>query len=275
MATAKTVVVTGGAGGMGLAICKRLAKRGSLILADINREKLEQARFQLSREGIEDAEFIECDVSNKKQVEELADAVRKTGVLDSCIHTAAYSPVQQEPRRLLEVNTIGTVNVIDAFYPLMFNGSSMITITSVAGHFWQVDEASAAVFQDAHSPELLDKLMDLLAGDMQKAYPLSKSFCMYYSKQSTARYAKKGARILTLSCGCFTTPMGLADMMGGEYVISSTPIARWGHPDEIAAVVEFMSSEEASYITGVDLLVDGGYDANIRCMQYEQYEMFT
>jgi len=270
----KIQVVTGGAGGMGLAICRRLAKRGSLIVADINKEKLEQARFQLSREGIEDAEYILCDVSDKKQVEALADAVRKKGDLGSCIHTAAYSPVQQEPRRLMEVNTVGTVNVIDTFYPLMFKGSSMITITSVAGYFWQVDEESAAVFQDAHSPALPDKLMDLLEGDLQKAYPLSKSFCMYYSKQSTARYAKKGARIMTLSCGCFTTPMGLADMMGGEYIISSTPLARWGHPDEIAAVVEFMSSEEASYITGVDLLVDGGYDANINCAQYEQYEMF-
>lgn len=270
MAAEKIQVVTGGAGGMGLAICKRLAKRGRLIVVDINKEKLEQARIRLGREGIEDTVFIECDVSDKKQVEALADTVSKTGDLGSCIHTAAYSPVQQEPRRLIEVNSIGTVNIIDTFYPLMFNGSSMITITSVAGHFWQVDEASMAVFKHAHSPDLLDKMMNLLEDNLMKAYPLSKAFCMYYSKQSTARYAKKGARILTLSCGCFTTPMGLADMPGGDYVIGSTPMARWGHPDEIAAVAEFMSSEESSYVTGVDLLVDGGFNANI---YFDQYDM--
>lgn len=280
----KTVqVVTGGAGGMGIAICKRIANRGPLFVADINKDALCRAKALLMKAGFEDVTYVECDISDKSQVEELARAVKQAGDLGSCIHAAAYSPIQQPAKRIFEVNAIGTVRVIDAFYPLMQNGSTMITITSVAGYSHPINEDNENIFANPHDPAFIDKLMGIVSNidsdvvedfgySMQAgiAYSASKSFSMYYSRRCTNRYAKKGSRILTVSCGCFTTDMGLADMAGGSMVTDITPLARWGHPNEVASLVEFLSSEKASYITGSDILVDGGYNAAINYKQYEQ-----
>ena len=267
----KTVqVVTGGAGGMGLAICKRIANRGPLFVVDNDKEKLENAKILLSKAGVDDAEYIHCDISDKAQVEALADSVQRAGNLGTCIHTAAYAPIQQPAQRIIEVNAVGTVNVLDTFFQLMFNGSSMITMTSIAGHMYSVDQDTEVVYDDAHSPEFINRMLELSFHEGGLAYCVSKAFCMYYTKQSTMRYAQKGARIMTVSAGVFTTPMGLADMPGGVPISTAAPLSRWGHPDEIAAVVEFLSSDNASYITGTDLLIDGGYFAAQNFKQHEQ-----
>ena len=266
----KIQVVTGGAGGMGLAICRRIADRGPLFVVNSTQENLDRAKMILGREGIEDVTYVKCDISDLEQVKALAEQVRYAGEVGNVIHTAAYSPAQADGKRILEVNAIGTVNILDTFYPLMYPGSTMTTITSIAGYMWPDSEETLAIFDEPHSPDFLDKLVDLSCGEGNLAYPISKSFCMYYTKQNTLRFARKGARINTVSAGCFTTPMGLADMMGGEMITNDTALGRWGNPDEIAAVVEFITGDAASYVTGTDILVDGGYRANANYKQYGQ-----
>lgn len=260
-------VVTGGAGGMGLEICKRIAKRGHLFVVDINQESLDRAKCILLNEGIEDATYVQCDISDKAQVESLAQAVKKMETLGSCIHTAAYAPVQETGKRIVEVDAMGTLYMIDTFFELMTKGSSMITVASIAGHALPISDAIKSIFSDAHAPEFFDRIMACSKSDnphmeSAKAYCFSKAFNMHYTKQSAKRFAGKGARILTVSAGIFTTPMGLEDMPGGVRVLNDLPLGRWGYPDEIAAVIEFLSSDEASYITGTDILVDGGYRAS-------------
>ncbi len=271
VAYGKTIqVITGGAGGMGLAICKRIANRGPLFVVNSTQEKLDRAKILLIREGIEEVTYVKCDISDLEQVKVLADQVRYAGDVGSVIHTAANSPVQADAKRILEVNAIGTVNIMDIFYSLMFPGSTMTTITSIAGYMWPVSEETLKIFDEPHSPDFLEKLHNLSCKESNLAYPISKAFCMHYTKQNTLRWAKKGARINTVSAGCFTTPMGLADMIGGEMITGETALGRWGNPDEIATVVEFISSEAASYITGTDIVVDGGYRANSGYKQYDQ-----
>ena len=222
----------------------------------------------LSNEGIDDVTYVKCDISDAEQVEKLVDQVRYAGDVGSVIHTAAYAPVQTDAKRIFEVNAIGTINVLDAFYPLMFQGSTMTTITSIAGYMYTPEEEALRIFDHPRSEDFLDKLIELADEESNLAYPISKCFCMHYTKRNTLRWAKKGARVNTISAGCFTTPMGLADMPGGEWVTDTTPLGRWGHPDEIASAIEFLISDQASYITGTDILVDGGFRAN---SVYEQY----
>ena len=266
----KIQVITGGAGGMGLAIGKRLANRGTLFVVDNAQENLARAEKLLLKAGIEDAVYVTCDIGDLEQVKALAEQVRIAGDVGSVIHTAAYSPAQASARRIIEVNAVGTVNVLDTFYSLMIPGSSLTTITSIAGHLWPDDQDTLDVFDEPHSTDFLEKLLELASDESNFAYPVSKAFCMHYTKQNTTRWARKGARINTVSAGCFTTPMGLADMAGGEMIIESTPLGRWGNPDEIAAVIEFLTSDDASYITGADILVDGGYRAGSGYKQYGQ-----
>ncbi|MBS7525300.1 SDR family oxidoreductase [Fusibacter paucivorans] len=267
-------VITGGAGGMGLEICKRIANRGHLFVVDINQESLDRAKRLLMSEGIEEATYIQCDISDRAEVEALAAAVEKAGTLGSCIHTAAYAPVQETGKRILEVDAIGTINMIDVFFDLMVKDASMITVASIAGHALPVNDAIKNIFSNAHAPDFFDNMMACCKSDdprmeAAKAYCFSKAFNMHYTKQCTKRFAGKGARILTVSAGIFTTPMGLADMPGGARVLNDLPVGRWGYPDEIAAVIEFLSSDEASYITGTDILVDGGYRASQDTTQLE------
>lgn len=113
-------VITGGAGGMGLAICKRIAIRGPLFVVNSTQERLDRAKLLLSKEGIEDVTYVKCDISDLEQVKVLADQVRYAGDVGSVVHTAAYSPAQADAKRILEVNAIGTVNILDTFYYLQY-----------------------------------------------------------------------------------------------------------------------------------------------------------
>lgn len=263
-------VVLGGAGGMGIEICKSFSGDEYIFVVDIDEEKLKRAEDILSDSGVENAKYIRCDISSKEQVQKLANQVQRTGNLGNVVNAAAYAPVQAEARRILDVNAVGVVNIIDVFYPLISLESALTTIGSIAGYMLELSDEIKEVFDSPYDDEFLEKMLEIADEEASMAYPLSKLFCIYYTKRNVSRWAKKGARINTVSAGCFTTPMGLADMEGGRFVIESTPMNRWGHPKEIASVVKFISSKEASYITGADILVDGGYNAKSNHEQYEQ-----
>lgn len=111
------VVITGAAGGMGLAVARSLAGIGDLVLADLRVPQLEDAQQSLAATG-QQARTILCDVTSAGDVARMAALVAELGGLRALVHTAGVSPKMAEGRRVLEVDLVGTARVLEALLPL-------------------------------------------------------------------------------------------------------------------------------------------------------------
>ena len=113
---------------MGLACARRLADRATLLLVDLSDEALDQARRGLVADGA-DVETLRCDVTSQADVDALAAAVRSSGSFRSLVHTAGVSPEMAAPQRVLDVDLVGSVRVVDALLSMVRPGSSAILIS--------------------------------------------------------------------------------------------------------------------------------------------------
>src|ERR1700678_3034293 len=151
MAVDNILVITGGAGGMGLACARALADRRRLLLVDVREDLLDQARKALSAHGA-DVETLRCDVASTADVAPaVADRVRELGRLRCLVHTAGVSPEMADAATVLDVDLAGAVRITDALLPLVDPGTAAILIGSIAGY----SDAPAAV-----EPLLDDPLAD-------------------------------------------------------------------------------------------------------------------
>jgi NAD(P)-dependent dehydrogenase (short-subunit alcohol dehydrogenase family) len=263
------VVVITGTGGMGIAIARRLGHGRQLVLADYAEDQLEAVASLLRGEG-HWVSTQRTDVSNADQVAALAAFAAGRGHLVTVVHTAGVSPVQATPDRVVSVDLIGTAHLLDAFVEHAGPGMTLVCIASMAGSMVPLPpELEQALAKTPTSELAALPFLDPAALDAQSAYPLAKRANQLRVQAMAGAYGRKGARVVSISPGVISTPMGQAelsgpagDMMRGMVEASAT--GRLGTPDDIATAVMFLSSPEASFITGVDLLVDGGVIASMR-----------
>jgi NAD(P)-dependent dehydrogenase (short-subunit alcohol dehydrogenase family) len=248
-----TNIVIGASSGMGAAVARRLAPRGRLLLADQDLDGLGKVVAELDA----DVEVVGCDITADDDIDALAARVDR---LDALVITAGVSAANNLPgRRILEVNLIGTARVLDAVDPLLHAGSAAVCFASAAGHYVSQMDALNDPLADGFLDTLSQNGVDL--DDALLAYSLSKRGVMQLVRSLAPSWGARGARILSLSPGCIDTPMGKRELAKNpimEDVVQGTPLGRWGSPDEIANVVAFLTSDEASFMTASDVLVDGG-----------------
>lgn len=264
-------VVTGGASGLGAASAHRLGRRGTLLMIDVNATRLELVAAQLRSEGIQ-VETRVCDISDEQSISSLAETTASLGRLAGIVHAAGISPRMADWRRVLIVNLVGTGLLLRALLPLAEPGTAAVCIASNAAHYpLKRDLALEAVLDDPLASDFLSRiepfisttvsmlppgLPDPLAG---AAYCLSKRGVIRLCERLSPAWALRGARIVSISPGPIDTPMGQLELPNLGAMLEQTPIRRLGRPEEIAAVIDFLCSTDASYITGTDLLVDGGF----------------
>ena len=275
-------VLTGGCGGMGHAISLRLGKDHTMLLADISQDRLDSEKAVLAKLGIE-AEGLVVDVSDRAQVDALAARAEALGIVDTVINTAGLSPAGAPAEKIIEVNAVGTVNMVQAFYPLIAEGGVMIVFGSSAAFAMEPAQSSFDAYTKWDQPDFYDVLHEIV-GDKDEdgdeydeffrsgqAYALTKRFVVEFAKMNTVRFAERGVRILSFSPGSYLTPMhqllidNQPDM--AEAQMELTPLGRWGRPVEVAGFIEFLCSPLAGYVTGVDILADGGTIAMQRVKQ--------
>lgn len=262
----KIAVVTGGAGGMGLATAKLLGRDHHVVVCDLQPERLSEAISSLKQMGIS-CDSIVCDIADRASVDRLVDFACALGAVVAVVHTAGISPQMADPKTILRVNALGTLNIVEAFYAVADEDFALVNVASTAAHLLPRFLVPVRAFTSARlNPELFLKKAasrtNLVPSDFYRkgmAYAISKCFVIWYSKASAVRFGAKGARVLSVSPGTFNTEMGrLEEKSGSMEMLKHAALKRAGRPEEIAEVLAFCASKKAGYVTGVDILCDGG-----------------
>ena len=255
-----------GAGGMGMAVARRLSQRHRILIADIDGVRARTAASNLRSEG-GDATSIDCDVTSPSAVAALSAKVKELGGFHALAHVAGLSPSASDFTTIVRVNLTGPALVAEALLPLASTGAAAILIASLAAHgFTPSKEVEAALAEPTH-PDLPARLAAAIGADQatpQRAYQLSKYGLVTYSRRAARTWAERRARIVSISPGLIATPMGAVEFEHSprkHQMLARTPLQREGTMLEIADAVEFLASDRASFISGIDLLVDGGLAA--------------
>jgi NAD(P)-dependent dehydrogenase (short-subunit alcohol dehydrogenase family) len=266
MPDADVLVITGGAGGMGLACAWALAGRGQLLLVDIDQGQLDEARSALSALGA-NVDTLQCDVTSPTDVAAVADRVRASGHFRCLVHTVGVSPEMADARTVIEVDLVGSVRITDAFFPLVEPGSSAILFGSIAGYS-DVDPAIEKLLCDPLAEGLFSTIEHALGlpVDSATAYVLAKRGVMRLVERLATPWGAKGGRVVAISPGLIDTPMGRLELERQPIIpqmIELTPVKRPesplpGRTEEIAALAAFLESDGAAFISGCDIRVDGG-----------------
>jgi NAD(P)-dependent dehydrogenase (short-subunit alcohol dehydrogenase family) len=205
---------------------------------------------------------IACDISDPTAVADLVTEVQTLGSFRALAHAAGVSPSMAHSRRVLEIDLVGTALLLDAFEPLVEPGSAALCFSSSSAYqvaLQGIDPELQALVSDPRAPGFLDDAVDRLP-DSGMAYAWAKRGVIAVAARAAVAWGRRGGRVNSLAPGLIDTPMGRLEAEQQpvmKLMLEKTPLERLGQPGEVAAVVAFLLSESASFISGIDVLVDG------------------
>lgn len=255
---------------MGLATAKIVGRDHTVVLCDVRQDRLDNATAALKELGM-DPTVVNCDVTDRDAVADLLDTAKRLGTLASVIHTAGVSPSMGAADYVMRTNAVGTVNVNEVFYAAAGEGCVIVNVASMAAHLLPAELIPTAQFPLAltDGDAFWDAMMaacDPMPDEARPgyAYALSKSFVKWYSQSQAERFNAKGLRIVSVSPGSIDTEMGrLEEQAGAGAMVADAAVPRWGKPEEMAELLAFCASDKAGYLTGTDILNDGGVIASM------------
>ena len=244
----KVAIVSGGARGMGAAEAKLFASEGAkVVIGDVLEDEGRKVEAEINETG-GDAVFIPLDVVSESDWQRaVSTTVERFGKLDILVNNAGIAvwgvledTTNEDWDRVMDVNAKGVFLGTKAAIPEMrkAGGGSIINISSVSGLIGQES--------------------------VQPVYNASKGAVRIFTKAAALQYAKEGIRVNSVHPGSVNTKM-IADRInspeGRERSRSITPLGRVAEPIEIAYGVLYLASDEASFVTGSELVIDGGFTA--------------
>ena len=264
-------LVTGAGGGMGQVIAARLADRYALALSEFREEPLAQLVSTLAAQGVTPAATATGDLGSPQVLEPLMTACK--GRLKAVVHTAGHSPQTGTWRQILDINLVTTAKLLDAIEAQMEPGLAVVLIASMGRLVSPPAEgALGEVLENPLAPDFLDRMEPFLGEEEQKpytAYALSKLWVAREVSRRSIGWGPRGARIMSISPGMIYPRMGASAVVeaGADVLLEQTPLRRWGTPMDIANVAEFILSDKGSFLTGSDILVDGGTGQIIQALK--------
>lgn len=215
--------------------------------------------------GIDGTIGVSCDITEPTALDALAERLADLGPFRALAHAAGLSPTMASPRRIVEVNLLGTVRLLDLFEPLVTPGSAAVCFASSAAYFplEALGPELAQLVHEIRDPGFLDRAAALLS-DSGLAYAWSKKAVHVAAAEAAVRWGPRGGRVVSLSPGLIDTPMGRQEFDRQpvmKEMLDRTPLGRLGTAPEIASVVAFLLSDDASFVSGIDVLVDGALGA--------------
>lgn len=260
----KVCVITGGGSGMGLSAARLMGETHYVIICGRTVQKLESAIADLQARGVE-CEAFPCDVSSRMSVKELARHAAELGEVQAVIHSAGMSPHMGDAEKIMQVNAMGTININEEFCEIMHEGGCILDVSSMSAYMAPEAILPTGAYKYAVSDKdaFYKKMMarvNLFPKKLRSsmAYVTSKNFVVWYAKKCANLYGSKGIRVLSVSPGNFNTPMGEAEKDEAVAYLKYAAIKRLGDPDEIAYLFKVCVDERNSYLTGEDILCDGG-----------------
>jgi Dehydrogenases with different specificities (related to short-chain alcohol dehydrogenases) len=243
----KVAIVTGAARGIGAATVRSLAREGAMVIAtDVLDDEGEILARAVCTDG-GSVRYEHLDVTDESQwqalVERTADERGRVDILVNNAGIRSMADVEQETTegwdRTIAINQKGVWLGMKAAIPKMKDagGGSVVNVSSIFG---AVGGFGASV-----------------------AYHASKGAVRLMTKNAAIRYAKEGIRVNSIHPGFIDTPL-VASLKGTPTetaIIDSTPMGRWGRPEEVGGVIAFLATDAASYMTGSEIYVDGGWTA--------------
>ena len=243
----KVALISGGARGMGAVEAKLFAEEGAkVIIGDMLEDEGRKVEAEINEAGGE-CVFVRLDVTNEASWQEaVATAVQRFGKLDILINNAGIfrtSPVEEtsstEWDQVMDINAKGVFLGVKAAIPAMreAGGGSIINLSSVAG---------------------------LVGAAYSSAYSASKGAVRLFTKSTAIQYATDGVRCNSIHPGVIQTDMtkeAIADSQFKAQRLDPTPLARLGQPEDVAYGALYLASDESSFVTGAELVIDGGWIA--------------
>ena len=262
------VIVVIGPGLIGQAIGRRIGVGKRVLLADVHEQNAIAAAEALGNAGY-DAIVTTVDVSSRESVHALSEEAAALGDVTGLIHAAGVSPSQAPPETVLKVDLYGAALVLEEFGNVIAAGGSGVVIASQSGHrlpALPVEQNQALATTPVH--ELLDLpfLQPDQVQDSLHAYQLAKRGNSLRVMAEAVRWGERGARLNTISPGIVITPLTRDELTGPRgdgyrRMIESSPVGRAGTPDEVGAVGALLMGPDGGFITGSDILMDGGVTA--------------
>ncbi len=263
------VVLLTGAGQIGMAIARRIGHGKKIVIGDKNIQNAENIAKIMAEAGF-DTEIQECDISSRDSILNLIDFAQKFGEIAYFINAAGVSPSQAPIEVILNVDLYGTAVLLEEVGKVIKEEGVGVTISSQSGH--RMKQLGAEIDEQlATTPT--ENLLDLEVlqpkniDDTLHAYQLAKRCNVKRVMYEACRWGEKGARINSISPGIIVTPLALDEFNGprGDFyknMFANCPSGRPGTADEVANVAELIMSDKGAFITGSDILVDGGATAS-------------
>lgn len=246
------MVITGAASGMGRACIDRLRDTGAQLIA-----------VDLAAPQLDGAVGVACDVSDPLAVEDLVARAGRFGPFRGLVHAAGISPTMADPRRIFEVDLIGTELLLHGFERLVEPNSVAVCFASTAAYQVELmgpDPQLDAFVEDPGARDFLDEAERRFT-DTGLAYAWAKRGVIRAAARSAVSWGRRGGRVISVSPGLIDTGMGRQEFESQpimKAMLDATPLGRLGRPEEIAELVAFLTSNAASFLSGIDVLADGG-----------------
>lgn len=271
----KQVVALLGAGSMGTAIVRRIGAGKKILLGDISEQSLERVGEDFRRCGYA-VDTLVVNALQKESVEAFARRAAELGPVMYFIDTAGASPNQATPEHIVDLDMVGTGYAVDAFGEVMAEGGAGLVISSQAAYMYSIPNDIEVQLVRTPTEELksVPFIKDVAMQNSGLAYMIAKRMNHLQAQRAAATsWRNRRARINTISPGIIVTPLAYdefnANGEGYQRMIDASAAQRVGTSDEIAEAAAFLLGEHAKFITGTDLLIDGGVIASIRTGEYQ------
>ena len=264
----KDVVALVGAGGIGIAIARRVAQGKHLVVTSRTQEKAERIAADLQRDGLETT-GVACDLGSRADILAVIEHCQQFGPITNVICAGGVSPSQAPIAEILRVDLYGSSVLLEEFGKVIAAGGSGVVVSSQSGHRLPdlgLEQNKALATTPTEELLALPFLSEEAIGTTLRAYQYAKRCNVLRVAAEACEWGKRGARVFSISPGIIMTPLAYDELNGprGEgyrNMLTTMPAGRAGTVDEMGALVAFLMGPEATFITGTDILCDGGSTA--------------
>lgn len=265
----KDVLLWIGAGQIGMAIARRVGYDKRIVVGDRSIANAEAAARTLREAGF-DCQATEADLSSRDSILSLIDTARSQGEISTLINAAGVSPSQAPVETILRVDLYGTAVLLEEVGRVIKRRGTGVTISSQSGHRMPAltpEQDYALAMTPTEELLQLDMLQATNIRDTLHAYQMAKRCNVKRVMAEAVKWGERGARINSISPGIIVTPLALDEFNGprGDFyknMFAKCPAGRPGTADEVATVAELLLSDRGAFITGSDILIDGGATAS-------------